>query len=170
MERLNFDLANTQLRELNQFLHHDAKATDHVTVLNPDGAHNIAVGLDCAVEVEIHGHAGYYAGGMNQLATITIHGAAGTGARPAVRSRQRRAGGAHRGHAHDRLGLQHRDRSGLGRLPVGRFAGRYRAHEPRTGVVHHARPIAILLGPQTLQGPPARCGGGVLEVFSNTGL
>ncbi len=81
MENLTFDLANTSLRELNQFLHHDAKtgAVAKVTVLNPDGAHNIAVGLDCPVEVEVHGHAGYYAGGMNQTGTVVIHGSAGTG-------------------------------------------------------------------------------------------
>ena len=81
MEHLTFDLAQTSLRELNQFLHHDAKnaAVDKVTVLNPDGAHNIAVGLDCPVEVEVHGHAGYYAGGMNKSATVIIHGSAGTG-------------------------------------------------------------------------------------------
>lgn len=81
MDSLNFDLATTPLRELNQFLHHEAKTgkVGQVTVLNPDGAHNIAVGLDCPVEVEVHGHAGYYAGGMNKTATVTIIGSAGTG-------------------------------------------------------------------------------------------
>ena len=81
MDHLTFDLAATSLRDLNQFLHHDAKAgkVGKVTVLNPDGAHNIAVGLDCPVEVEVQGHAGYYAGGMNKLATVTIDGSAGTG-------------------------------------------------------------------------------------------
>lgn len=81
MENLTFDLAQTSLRELNQFLHNDAKSgtVGKVTVLNPDGAHNIAVGLDCPVEVEVHGHAGYYAGGMNKTARVVIHGSAGTG-------------------------------------------------------------------------------------------
>jgi glutamate synthase domain-containing protein 3 len=81
MDSLNFDLATTPLRELNQFLHHEAKTgtVNKVAVLNPDGAHNIAVGLDCPVEVEVHGHAGYYAGGMNKMATVTILGSAGTG-------------------------------------------------------------------------------------------
>lgn len=81
MENLNFDLAKSSLRELNQFLHHDAKngKVGKVTVLNPDGAHNIAVGLDCPVEVEVQGHAGYYVGGMNKTATVTVDGSAGTG-------------------------------------------------------------------------------------------
>jgi glutamate synthase domain-containing protein 3 len=81
MDSLNFDLATTPLRDLNQFLHHEAKTgkVKQVAVLNPDGAHNIAVGLDCPVEVEVHGHAGYYAGGMNKTATVTILGSAGTG-------------------------------------------------------------------------------------------
>jgi glutamate synthase domain-containing protein 3 len=81
MENLNFDLAKNSLRELNQLLHKEAKngKMGKVTVLNPDGAHNIAVGLDCPVEVEVQGHAGYYAGGMNKTATVTITGSAGTG-------------------------------------------------------------------------------------------
>ncbi len=81
MENITFDLATTTLRELNQFLHNEAKTgkASKVTVLNPDGAHNIAVGLDCPQQVEVHGHAGYYAGGMNKAATVTIFGSAGTG-------------------------------------------------------------------------------------------
>ncbi len=81
MENMIFDLAKHPLRELNQFLHHDARngKVSKVTVLNPDGTHNIAVGLDCPVEVEVQGHAGYYAGGMNKLAGVTISGSAGTG-------------------------------------------------------------------------------------------
>jgi glutamate synthase domain-containing protein 3 len=81
MENLTFDLTKTSLRELNQFLHHEAKSgkVSKVAVINPDGAHNLAVGLDCPVEVDVQGHAGYYAGGMNKLATITISGSAGTG-------------------------------------------------------------------------------------------
>jgi glutamate synthase domain-containing protein 3 len=50
-----------------------------VTITNPDGAHNIAVGLDLPVEVEIIGHAGYYAAGMNKTAAVNITGSAGTG-------------------------------------------------------------------------------------------
>jgi hypothetical protein len=63
------------------FLHTGAKEgkVGHVTVLNPDGAHNIAVGLNCPVEVDVVGHAGYYAAGMNKHATVTITGSAGTG-------------------------------------------------------------------------------------------
>ncbi|MEW6133800.1 MAG: protein glxC [Pseudomonadota bacterium] len=81
MDSMSFDLAQTPLRELNAFLHHEAPAgrVKKVVVTNPDGAHNIAVGLDCPVEVEIHGHAGYYAAGMNKTATVTIFGSAGTG-------------------------------------------------------------------------------------------
>lgn len=81
MERMSFDLAQVPLRELNSFLHKEAlaKGVRQVVVTNPDGAHNIAVGLDCPVEVEVHGYAGYYAGGMNKTGTVTIFGSAGTG-------------------------------------------------------------------------------------------
>lgn len=81
MDALNFDLATTPVTEVNGFLHHkkDALQGRRVTISNPDGAHNIAVGLDLPLDVCIAGHAGYYAGGMNQQATITIEGSAGTG-------------------------------------------------------------------------------------------
>ena len=77
------DLAVTPLRELNQRLHDraaDATGPSHWRVVNPNGAHAIACGLDAEIEVEIDGHAGYYCAGMNKLATVRVHGNAGTGA------------------------------------------------------------------------------------------
>lgn len=79
MDSLTFDLAQTSLREVNQFLHQIDHGEQTIQILNPDGAHNVAVGLNAAIDVEILGHVGYYAAGMNQLANITIHGNAGTG-------------------------------------------------------------------------------------------
>lgn len=81
METLKFDLDAKPLREVNQFLHGDASTLDgkSVVIENPNGAHNIAVGLKSEVHVTIKGHAGYYAAGMNQLAKVTIEGSAGSG-------------------------------------------------------------------------------------------
>lgn len=81
MERVSFDLAEIKLREVNQFLHHEAKArgVGEVLITHPNGAHNIAAGLDLRVKVVIDGHAGYYAAGMNQHAEVTITGSTGTG-------------------------------------------------------------------------------------------
>jgi glutamate synthase domain-containing protein 3 len=78
---VSFDLGERPLRELNRFLHRDVArtGTTKVQVANPDGAHSIAVGVNNPVAIEIDGHVGYYAGGMNQLADITIHGNAGPG-------------------------------------------------------------------------------------------
>jgi glutamate synthase domain-containing protein 3 len=77
-----FDLNRDSLRTLNRFLHKDAarEGVHCVHVHNPDGAHSIACGLDAPVNVEIHGHVGYYVAGMNQHATVTVHGNAGPGA------------------------------------------------------------------------------------------
>jgi len=75
-----FDLAAGSVRELNQFLHGDLAGVDKVRVDNPDGAHSIAVGVDAPVRIEVMGHAGYYAGGMNKSATVVIEGNAGPGA------------------------------------------------------------------------------------------
>ncbi|WP_308389470.1 hypothetical protein [Acidithiobacillus sp. AMEEHan] len=81
MERLTFDLHASSVREINQFLHQAVPepGADLVTIEHPDGAHNLAVGLNAPWQVRIGGHVGYYAAGMNQEATITIAGNAGTG-------------------------------------------------------------------------------------------
>lgn len=76
-----FDLATTPLREVNRYLHRDAvgAGVKRVKILNADGAHSIAAGLAAPLDVEIDGHAGYYAGGMNMHANIVVHGNAGPG-------------------------------------------------------------------------------------------
>jgi len=80
MESVTFDLRGQGVRSLNQFLHHDIGGRAlKVQVKNPDGAHSIAVGIDAPIEVEIEGHAGYYAAGMNKLASVTVNGNAGPG-------------------------------------------------------------------------------------------
>jgi methylamine---glutamate N-methyltransferase subunit B len=74
LEAAEFDLAVTPLRELNAALHAiDDSSPRHWRVLNPRGAHALAV------EVEIEGHAGYYCAGMNKEATVRVHGNAGVG-------------------------------------------------------------------------------------------
>ena len=81
MEALTFDLTRDTVRQMNQRLHASAVelAGHDVRILNPDGAHNIAVGLNAPMRVSVHGHAGYYAAGMNQFASVLIEGSASTG-------------------------------------------------------------------------------------------
>jgi glutamate synthase domain-containing protein 3 len=78
-----FDLATIPRRELNARLHALAGEADpqpaHWRVVNPSGAHALAVGLDAPVAVEIEGHVGYYCAGMNKQATVRVHGNAGVG-------------------------------------------------------------------------------------------
>jgi glutamate synthase domain-containing protein 3 len=78
-----FDLATSPRRELNARLHALAGAADpspaHWRVVNPSGAHALAVGLDAPVTVEIEGHVGYYCAGMNKRASVRVHGNAGVG-------------------------------------------------------------------------------------------
>ena len=80
MDRVKqLDLATLSVREVNQFLHRQlpGSGVERIEILNPDGLHNIAAGLDHAVEIEILGHAGYFIGGMNKLAHITVRGNVG---------------------------------------------------------------------------------------------
>ena len=76
------DLESTSLRELNQRLHDlagDDPAIRAWRVVNPNGMHAVACGIDAPIEVEIVGHVGYYCAGMNQRATVCVRGNAGTG-------------------------------------------------------------------------------------------
>ncbi|WP_375460268.1 protein GlxC [uncultured Enterovirga sp.] len=75
------DLAATSVRELNQALHGLRAGSNETSweVLNPRGAHAVAVGIDAPVTVEVRGSVGYYCGGMNKDAAIVVHGSAGPG-------------------------------------------------------------------------------------------
>ena len=75
------DLAETPLRGLNQRLHDLASSPGpaHWRVVNPNGAHAVACGLDADIKVEVEGHVGYYCAGMNKRATVRVHGNASTG-------------------------------------------------------------------------------------------
>ena len=76
-----FDLETQGLRALNSTLHTQAATTNQTAweILNPKGAHAIAVGLDAPIEVNVKGSTGYYCGGMNKQATVHVHGSAGPG-------------------------------------------------------------------------------------------
>lgn len=75
------DLGCEAVRDLNGRLHKLPLDTNERLwrIVNPKGAHAVAVGLVVPVEIEIEGHVGYYCGGMNQAATITVRGHCGTG-------------------------------------------------------------------------------------------
>jgi glutamate synthase domain-containing protein 3 len=75
------DLSTSSVRELNhalyQLRHTDGAAHWHVR--EPRGAHSVACGLTVPVRVEVDGPTGYYCAGMNQVATVILHGNTGTG-------------------------------------------------------------------------------------------
>jgi len=75
------DLAKTSLRDLNHALHHLKEGSNETAweVINPKGSHAVAAGVDAKISVEVRGSVGYYCGGMNSAAAITIHGSAGPG-------------------------------------------------------------------------------------------
>lgn len=75
------DLETQTVRSLNQALHDHIGSSDKTTweVLNPRGAHAIAVGIDSPMDVTVKGNAGYFCGSMNKHADIHIKGSAGPG-------------------------------------------------------------------------------------------
>lgn len=77
MVTATYDLSATDTRTVNQALH-DATGGS-IVIVDPRGAHALAVGLDAPLEVTIEGSVGYYCAGMNKHATVMINGNAGTG-------------------------------------------------------------------------------------------
>ena len=77
-----FDLESEGLRALNTALQAQTQDTNQTSwqVLNPKGAHAVAVGLDAPIDVQVKGSTGYYCGGMNKQATIRVTGSVGPGA------------------------------------------------------------------------------------------
>ena len=75
------DLSTATVRDLNQALHDQANNVEdrEWVVTHSNGKHNLAVGVNQAVSIDIQGHAGYYCAGMNKQATIRIKGSAGPG-------------------------------------------------------------------------------------------
>ncbi len=75
------DLDKQEVRELNSLLHKadGKKGQSGFQITNPNGKHNIAVGVDAELDITIDGHAGHYVGGMNKHANITVTGNAGAG-------------------------------------------------------------------------------------------
>ena len=78
---IELDLKKEGLRAINAKLQSLPRDTNerHWLIRNPMGQHAIACGLDGAITVEIKGHVGFYAGGMNKEAEVIIHGHAGVG-------------------------------------------------------------------------------------------
>ena len=75
------DLTKSSLRDLNEILQRQSEITNQKQweVINPKGAHAVAVGLNSPLELSIKGSTGYYCGGMNQKANIKVYGSVGPG-------------------------------------------------------------------------------------------
>ncbi|HVZ04035.1 GXGXG domain-containing protein [Hyphomicrobium sp.] len=75
------DLSKSSLRELNEDLHRQNSGANESSweILNPRGAHAVAVGVDAPISIDVKGSVGYYCAGMNKQAAVTVHGSAGPG-------------------------------------------------------------------------------------------
>ncbi len=78
---ITVDLQDRGVRALNQRLHALPGDTNERAwrVMNPRGAHALAAGQTQPNADDIDGHLGYNCDGMNQMATVTEQGHAGTG-------------------------------------------------------------------------------------------
>ena len=92
---IEIDLSTTELRDSNRRLQSPDSGSNQraFRLLNPHGKHALAVGLKEPIEVEIAGHTGFYCGGMNQQASITVEGHVGPGVAENMMSGQVRVKG-----------------------------------------------------------------------------
>jgi glutamate synthase domain-containing protein 3 len=81
LEERVVDVEAIGVRALNRALHAPdvAASAPAWRIRNPHGQHALACGIDAAITVDIDGHVGYYCAGMNQRATVRVHGNAGPG-------------------------------------------------------------------------------------------
>ncbi|HEY9881496.1 MAG TPA: hypothetical protein V6D29_23785 [Leptolyngbyaceae cyanobacterium] len=72
------DCTDLTTREINQQLKKLAAAgAECVDVLNPQGRHNLVVGLEAPLKIRIRGPVGYYCGGLCEGADIEVEGSCG---------------------------------------------------------------------------------------------
>ena len=78
---LQIDLEELGVRKLNERLHNVGPDCGDMCwkINHPHGRHNIAVGANAPITLQVMGHVGYYCGGMNKFAELTIVGHAGVG-------------------------------------------------------------------------------------------
>lgn len=76
-----YDLEKDGLRGLNAALQAQTADTNQTAweIINPQGSHAIAVGLDAPIDVAVRGSTGYYCAGMNKEASVHVHGSVGPG-------------------------------------------------------------------------------------------
>jgi len=75
------DCGDLTTRAINQAIRAAiAAGATRIQLLNPSARHNLGVALPEGIDLVIEGSAGYYVGGLNDGATITVHGSAGWGA------------------------------------------------------------------------------------------
>lgn len=76
-----YDLLADGLRGLNATLQAQSKETNQTDweVINPRGAHAVAVGLDAPISITVKGSTGYYCAGMNKQAKVHVLGSVGPG-------------------------------------------------------------------------------------------
>ena len=75
-----YDLSQQTVRDLNQALHDlPGDSRDEFAVLNPNGAHAVASGIDAPIHVTVAGHTGYYCAGMHKTGTVVVEGNVGVG-------------------------------------------------------------------------------------------
>jgi glutamate synthase domain-containing protein 3 len=74
--RTVLDCEEMTTREINGVLR-TLPAGSRVTIVNPSGRHNLAVGLFTHLDIVIDGHAGYFTGGLGAGPDITVNGFVG---------------------------------------------------------------------------------------------
>jgi glutamate synthase domain-containing protein 3 len=73
------DVGMRGIREINEDIQREAKTNASILVRNTLSRHNLGVGLPAGLEISFEGSVGYYCGGLNNGAVVTIGKDAGWG-------------------------------------------------------------------------------------------
>jgi methylamine---glutamate N-methyltransferase subunit B len=78
LKTVEIDCANLSTRQINQKLKTlSTEGFQSIRLINPDGRHNLAVGIEGAIAIEIDGAVGYYCGGLSDGVNLDISGNCG---------------------------------------------------------------------------------------------
>ncbi len=79
MSQVIIDVGMRGIREVNEDIQREAKTHSSILVRNTLSRHNLGVGLPAGLDISFEGSVGYYCGGLNNGATVTIGKDAGWG-------------------------------------------------------------------------------------------
>jgi glutamate synthase domain-containing protein 3 len=79
LSQITIEVGQRNIREVNEEIQEAAKTHSSILVRNTLSRHNLGIGLPKGIDIRFEGSVGYYCGGLNDGATVTIENDGGWG-------------------------------------------------------------------------------------------